>query len=129
MSNWNYIKGYCRDQTHRDDISDEAMLNFQRVALSRINRDGGLRGQALRSVETVSFTPFFLPDECQEVLEISVQHYPQIPQLYFDLGEAYTLSRNYEKAFNAFQKVLKLVPNTPLARKAKIESQKIKNFQ
>jgi type IV pilus assembly protein PilF len=67
--------------------------------------------------------------EAVAVLELSVKHYPQIAQLHFDLGEAYTLSRNYEKAFNAFQKVLKLVPNTPLARKAKIESQKIKNFQ
>jgi type IV pilus assembly protein PilF len=64
-----------------------------------------------------------------EVLETSVKYYPQIAQLYFDLGEAYTLSRNYEKAFYAFQKVLTLVPNTPLARKAKIEYQKIKNFQ
>jgi type IV pilus assembly protein PilF len=67
--------------------------------------------------------------EAVEMLEISVKHYPQIAQLYFDLGEAYTLSRNYEKALNAFQKVLVLVPNTPLARKAKIESQKIMHFQ
>ena len=69
--------------------------------------------------------------EAVAILEVSVKHYPQpqYAQLHFDLGEAYTLSRNYEKAFNAFQKVLKLVPNTPLARKAKIESQKIKNFK
>lgn len=67
--------------------------------------------------------------EAVAVLEVSVKHYPQIAQLHFDLGEAYTLSRNYEKALNAFQKVLKLVPDTPLARKAKIESQKIKHFQ
>ena len=67
--------------------------------------------------------------EAVAVLEISVKHYPQIAQLHFDLGEAYTLSRNYEKALNAFQKVIALVPDTPLARKAKIESQKIRNFQ
>ena len=67
--------------------------------------------------------------EAVAVLEIGIEHYPQIAHLYFDLGEAYTLSRNYEKAFNAFQKVLKLVPNTPLARKAEIESQKAKHFQ
>lgn len=67
--------------------------------------------------------------EAVAALETGVKHYPQIAQLHFDLGEAYTLSRNYKKAFDAFQKVLKLVPDTPLARKAKIESQKIKHFQ
>ncbi|MEE8430281.1 MAG: tetratricopeptide repeat protein, partial [Candidatus Desulfatibia sp.] len=67
--------------------------------------------------------------EAVAALEIGVKHYPQIAYLHFDLGEAYTLSRNYKKAFNAFQKVIALVPNTLLARKAKIESQKVKHFQ
>ncbi len=86
--------------------------------------------QALRGLG-VTYIAMGKGSEAVEVLEISVKHYPQpqYAQLHFDLGEAYTLSRNYEKAFNAFQKVIKLVPDTPLARKAKIESQKINHFQ
>jgi len=67
--------------------------------------------------------------EAVATLEIGVKHYPQIARLHFDLGEAYILSRNYKKAFDAFQKVIELVPDTPLARKAQIEVQKIKSFR
>ena len=67
--------------------------------------------------------------EAVATLESGVKQYPRIPQLRFDLGEAYTLSRDYKKAFDAFQKVAELVPDTPLARKAQIEAQKIKAFR
>jgi len=67
--------------------------------------------------------------EAVATLEVGVKNYPRVPQLHFDIGEAYILSRSYEKAFDAFQKVINLVPNTPLARKAQIEVQKIKNLR
>jgi len=67
--------------------------------------------------------------EAVATLEIGVKHFPRAARLHFDLGEAYTLSRDYKKAFHAFQKVIELVPDTPLARKAQIEVQKIKSFR
>ena len=67
--------------------------------------------------------------EAVAALETGVKNYPQIAQLHFALGKAYTLSRNYKKAFDAFQKVIELVPDTPLARQAQIEAQKIKHFK
>jgi len=67
--------------------------------------------------------------EAVVILESGVKHYPRVAQLRFDLGEAYTLSGDYKKAFDAFQKVIELVPDTPLARKAQIEAQKIKSFR
>lgn len=67
--------------------------------------------------------------EAVATLRVAIKHYPQIAQLHFDLGEAYTLSRDYKKALDAFQKVIVLVPDTPLARKAQIEVQKIKTFK
>jgi tetratricopeptide (TPR) repeat protein len=67
--------------------------------------------------------------EAVATLEVGVKQYPRIAQLHFDLGEAYTLLSQYKKAFNEFQKVIELVPNTPLARQANIESQKVKNIR
>lgn len=67
--------------------------------------------------------------EAVAALETGVKYYPRAAQLHFDLGEAYTMARNYKKAYDAFQKVIELVPGTPLARKAQIESQKIKTFR
>ena len=67
--------------------------------------------------------------EAAKILESGVKNYPRVAQLRFDLGEAYTLSGEYKKAFNAFRRVAELVPDTPLARKAQIEAQKIKAFK
>lgn len=67
--------------------------------------------------------------EAVATLEIGVKHYPQVAQLHFHLGEAYTLTRNYKKAFGAFQKVMQIVPDSPLARQAQIEAQKIRSFR
>lgn len=66
--------------------------------------------------------------EAVAALETGVKHYPQIAQVHFALGEAYTLSRNYKKALDAYQKVAELAPGTALSRKAQIEAQKIKNY-
>ena len=67
--------------------------------------------------------------EAAKILEIGVKYHPRVAQLRFDLGEAYTLSGDYKKAFNAFRQVAELVPDTPLARKAQIEAQKIRSFR
>ena len=50
---------------------------------------------------------------------------PPIPQLYFDLGELYTLSRDYEKALDAYGKVIELAPGSPLSEKAEKKISKL----
>lgn len=60
-------------------------------------------------------------------LEFGIKNYPQYALLYFDLAKAYVLAHDYGKAFDAYRKVVELVPDTALARQALIEAQKIQN--
>jgi len=48
-------------------------------------------------------------------LEKAVTLAPQVPELYFDLGEAYTLAGDIQKALTAFNKVYELSPGSTLA--------------
>ena len=52
-----------------------------------------------------------------------------LPRLHFDLGEAYTLAHDFNKARQAYRKVIELAPESDLARKAKREVQKIENLR
>jgi len=63
--------------------------------------------------------------EAVKALETAIREYPRAP-LYFDLARAYALARAYSKAFDAYQKVIELSPDTPLARESQTEAQKIK---
>lgn len=54
-----------------------------------------------------------------ETLEKAVRALPRSPQLYFDLAHVYELSRDYSKARHAYDKVVELAPETPLAVEAK----------
>ena len=47
-------------------------------------------------------------------------------EVYFDLGGAYQLLRKYRKAYSAYNKVIKLAQETPLAVEAKKEIKKLK---
>lgn len=67
--------------------------------------------------------------EAVATFERAVKNNPQIAQLYCDLAEAYTLSRDYEKALNAYNKVIELAPDSALDRKARKEAQRIKNLR
>ena len=49
------------------------------------------------------------------ILEKAVKKYPLSAELYFYLAKAYSLSREYKKAINAYNKVVELVPDSPLA--------------
>jgi len=55
------------------------------------------------------------------MLEKAVENYPRSAESYFYLAKAYSLSREYKKAISAFNKVVELAPNSPLARDAKKE--------
>jgi len=77
-----------------------------------------LRGLALTLIATGRYT------DAAVYLERAVVLAPQIPHLYYDLGEAYSLTGQYKKAHRSYDKVMELVPNSPLAAEAK--KQKIK---
>jgi len=62
--------------------------------------------------------------EAVKTLEKAVKNAPRFAALYFDLGRAYTLSGNYKKALNAYNKVMELAPDSDIALKAKNEAKK-----
>jgi tetratricopeptide (TPR) repeat protein len=62
-------------------------------------------------------------------LEKAVKNSPRSADLYLDLGNAYHISGNTQMALSAYQMVLSLSPNTPLAETAQIEILKIKSRQ
>ena len=77
-----------------------------------------LRGLALTLIATGRYT------DAAVYLERAVALAPQIPHLYYDLGEVYSLTGQYRKAHRSYDQVLEMVPNSPLAAEAK--KQKIK---
>ena len=58
------------------------------------------------------------------MLEKAVKNYPRSAESYFYLAKAYGLSHEYKKAISAFNKVIELAPDSPLARDAKKEVEK-----
>ena len=57
------------------------------------------------------------------MLEKAVKIYPRSAESHFYLAKAYSLSREYKKAISAFNKVVELAPDSPLARDAKKEAE------
>jgi tetratricopeptide (TPR) repeat protein len=60
-----------------------------------------------------------------EQFEKGVKLAPNFPELHMDLAKAYTRARDYKKATASYQKVIELTPDSPLAREAKAEVEKI----
>jgi len=67
-------------------------------------------------------------DEGVEVLERAVKNYPKFALLYDDLAKAYMLSYDYEKALDAYQKVIELAPGSAMAMEAEKAVHKIKGY-
>ncbi|MBN1930326.1 MAG: tetratricopeptide repeat protein [Desulfobacterales bacterium] len=65
--------------------------------------------------------------EAIATLEKTVQYAPAFAEAYFDLADAYLISQDHKKAYFAYKKVLELKPDSPLARKAANEIDKINN--
>ena len=63
------------------------------------------------------------------ILEKAVKITPQSADLYLDLGNAYHMSGDTQKALSAYQKVTSLSPNTALAETAQKEILKIESRQ
>lgn len=66
--------------------------------------------------------------EAVETLESAIKYYPEYPQLYFELGKTYTMLHEYKRAIDAYETVVDLVPDSPLAMEAKKEVQNLRNL-
>ena len=67
-------------------------------------------------------------DEGVKIFEKAVKDYPKFAPLYDDLARVYVLSHDYEKALDAYQKVIELAPGSPIAAEAEKAAQRIKRF-
>ena len=67
-------------------------------------------------------------DEALEILEIAVKNYPKFAPLYDDLAKIYVLSHDYEKALDAYQKVIELAPDSAMAKEAENAARRIKRY-
>ena len=66
-----------------------------------------------------------MPQPNLQTLEKAARNSPRFAELYFDLANAYTLSRKYKKALDAYKKVVELAPNSPLAVEARKEAESL----
>jgi type IV pilus assembly protein PilF len=64
--------------------------------------------------------------EAVAMLEKAVQFAPRIPELFFDLGRAYTMAQDYPKAVKAYNKVVELIPDQSLTLEATRAAEEIK---
>ena len=64
--------------------------------------------------------------EAVAFLEKAVKNSQPFAPLYFDLANAYTLSRKYKKALDAYSKVIEFAPDSPLAVDAQKEMARIR---
>jgi type IV pilus assembly protein PilF len=51
---------------------------------------------------------------------------PGSPAVHYELAKAYTMNRDYEKAYNSYQQVVRLLPDSALAEQAMSEARKLK---
>lgn len=66
--------------------------------------------------------------EAVAILEKAAKNSPRFAELYFDLADAYRLSRKYKKALDAYSKVIEFASNTPLAVEARKKAEKIRGI-
>ena len=67
--------------------------------------------------------------EAVAALENASKEMPRAAQLYFELGEAYTLAREPDKALRAYRKVMELSPGSELAERAQREVAKLESMK
>jgi tetratricopeptide (TPR) repeat protein len=61
-------------------------------------------------------------------LERAAIQAPDVARVHFELGKAYTMNREYKKAYDAYHQVVKLDPDSPLADRALKEAQRLKHL-
>jgi type IV pilus assembly protein PilF len=67
-------------------------------------------------------------DEAREIIESAIKNYPKFAPLYNDLAKVYMLSHAYNKALEAYNKVIELAPDTAMASEAEKAVQRIKRY-
>ncbi len=67
-------------------------------------------------------------DEAVKILERAVKDYPKVALLYDDLAKVYVLSHDYDKALDAYHKVIEIAPDSAMAREAEKAAQRIKRY-
>ena len=75
-----------------------------------------------------TYTAMGKSSEAVSTLEKAVIDHPRLGQLHFDLAQAYTLSGEYKKALDAYEKVVEFAPDSVLSREAERETRKIMRF-
>ena len=65
-------------------------------------------------------------DEAVKILERAVKDYPKVALLYDDLAKVYVLSHDYDKALDAYHKVIEIAPDSAMAREAEKAAQRIR---
>ena len=61
-------------------------------------------------------------------IEKAAQLAPDIARVHFELGKAYAMNRQYKKAYDAYQSVVKLDPGSSLADQSRLEARRIKHL-
>jgi tetratricopeptide (TPR) repeat protein len=100
---FNDCLNYYRDGFQKDSVYTRALYNLSRIYVST-----GRVSEAVAS------------------LEKAVMNAPRSAELYFNLAKAYTLSRDYKKGRQAYNRVIELAPESSLAREAEKEAALLK---
>ncbi len=58
------------------------------------------------------------PFKAIENLEKAISQAPLVPEIHFDLGEAYAMASQNEKAVHAYKKVIELAPDSQIGKRA-----------
>jgi tetratricopeptide (TPR) repeat protein len=100
---------YYRDGFRKDDLYFKTMRNLGQTYVAM-----GSLSQAAKTVENA------VKDEV-------VKNFPDLEIiLYFDLARIYAASRQFDKAVEAYDMIQKIAPDTPLAKRAEKETQRLK---
>jgi len=111
--------GFVYYQKREYDLSEK----YYQKAL-KVKRDyvGALHGLARTYMATGRVLEAI--DKLKNAIEIS----PETAFVYFDLANAYSLNRDFRKAYTVYHKVVELDPDSPLADKAMEEARKIERL-
>ena len=66
------------------------------------------------------------PRDAVSSLEKAVHNAPQSAAIYFDLASAYQMGHDKKRSIHAYEKVLELAPNSPLAKQAEFQLYQMK---
>ena len=106
---YNEALQYYRDGYRKDDLYFKTMWNLGRTYIAM-----GKLSDAKKTIE-------------EAVNDEAVKNFPDLEIiLYFDLARLYTSLREFDKALDAYNMIRKIAPETPLAKRAEKEAERLK---